>query len=391
MADGVWELFGSLMSPAGANDPYPLYAKLRAHGPLVEAQPGMLIATSYATVDEVLRDPALGVEPAPGALERSILATNPPDHTRMRRPIAAAFTPRRIGGLRSAIQAQATSLLDGLPGHSADLMAEFAYQLPVGVICELLGVPHKDRTWFRPIAQDVAAALEFNMTPETVENYASASELLLSYFASLVELKTSTPEDDLISDLAKSEALTPAELLRNLALLLIAGFETTTNLIGNGVMALLRHPDQLARLKAQPELTPAFIEEFLRYDPPVQVTSRVALQPTVVDGQRIEAGTYVVALIGSANRDEARFPGADRFDPDRPDNTPISFGAGAHFCLGAALARMEGQVAFPLLLERLDGLRLESEPVRRDRLVLRGYETLPVTWNASSSETAPRR
>jgi cytochrome P450 len=196
----------------------------------------------------------------------------------------------------------------------------------------------------------------------------------------LVRLRRGTPQNDLISDIAQNDALAEGELLSNLALLLIAGFETTTNLIGNGVMALLRHPEQLQRLKKEPELAAPFVEEFLRYDSPVQVTSRVAHQPTVLDGQPVEAGTYVIALIGSANRDETRFANASEFDPARPNNVPISFGAGAHFCLGAALARLEGQVAFPLLLHRLDGLELAGEPLRRNRLVLRGYQTLPVSW-----------
>lgn len=371
------DLFQALMSPAGAHDPYPLYAKLRALGPVVEAQPGLLIATTYATVDAVLRDPALGVEPAPGILGESVLSNNPPDHTRMRRLMTGAFTPRRVAGLREAIEAQATSLLDDFDG---DLMEEFAYRLPVGVICELLGVPHKDRSWFRPIAQDLAGALEFNMSEADLENYQSASDLLRSYFKDLVRLRRGTPQNDLISDIAQSDALAEGELLSNLALLLIAGFETTTNLIGNGVMTLLQHPEQLQRLKKEPELAASFVEEFLRYDSPVQVTSRVAHQPTVLNGQSMTEGTYVIALIGSANRDETRFENASEFDPGRANNVPISFGAGAHFCLGAALARLEGQVAFPLLLQRLDGLKLAAEPLRRNRLVLRGYQTLPVSW-----------
>lgn len=171
------------------------------------------------------------------------------------------------------------------------------------------------------------------------------------------------------------------ELLSNLALLLIAGFETTTNLIGNGVMALLERPEQLARLRTQPERVADFIEEILRYDSPVQLTSRVALSPTILNGQRIAPGWGIIGLIGSANRDEARFAGAAEFDPDRPGNTPISFGAGAHYCLGAALARMEARIALPLLLQRLPGLVLAGEPVRRSRLVLRGYETMPIGWD----------
>jgi cytochrome P450 len=227
---------------------------------------------------------------------------------------------------------------------------------------------------------DVTAALELTLDDDQHRDYLSASELLDDYFADLLRTKKGTPGDDLISDVAGSDSLSQGELVRNLALLLIAGFETTTNLIGNGMMILFKRPDRLRRLESEPELAASYVEEFLRFDAPVQLTSRVARAPTVVKGYRVEPGSLVVALIGSANRDETKFARAADFDPAREGNTSLSFGAGAHFCLGNALARMEAQIAFPILLRELAGLELAGEPVRRQRLVLRGYESLPVSW-----------
>ncbi|WP_246001899.1 cytochrome P450 [Allorhizocola rhizosphaerae] len=370
------DLFNALYSDDGRRDPYPVYAALRRIGPVVEVMDGFLIATSYAAVDEVLRDANFGVERAPLIADQtSLLTMNPPDHTRVRRLMSGAFTPRRVHGLRDAIADQATALIDAMRGDGggrADLMADFAYRLPVNVICELLGVPEKDRTWFRSVAADSTVVLEGTATLEELDAARSAGELLRAYFKHLVKAR----RPGLIADLAEADGLTEGELLGNLSLLLIAGFETTSNLIGNGVMTLLEHP--FSKSIDDPV---AYVEEFLRYDSPVQLTSRIALAPTVLSGRSVQAGTYVLALIGSANRDEARFDNADRFDPARPNNVPISFGAGAHFCLGAALARLEAQIAFPLLLQGLPGLRLDGTPVRRERLVLRGYESLPIAWN----------
>jgi cytochrome P450 len=342
---------------------------------VVKVMDGFVIATSYAAVDEVLRDGNFGVERVPLIADQpSLLTMNPPDHTRVRRLMAGAFTARRVHGLREAVERQAVALIEAMraKGNQADLMADFAYRLPVNVICELLGIPEKDRTWFRSVAADGTVTLEGSATPEELESARSAGALLREYFKHLV--KQHRP--GLISELAGGD-LAEGELLGNLSLLLIAGFETTTNLIGNGIMTLLEHPHHPVSMD---DPVP-FVEEFLRYDSPVQLTSRIAVAPTVLNGQPIAAGTAVLVLIGSANRDEARFADADRFDPARPDNVPISFGAGAHFCLGAALARLEGQIAFPLLLRHLPGLRLDGTPVRRSRLVLRGYESLPIAWN----------
>ena len=375
------ELFTALVSPEGREDPYPLYAGLREHGPLLPLADDYLIATGYDTVDAVLRDPAFGVEEG-GLFEgSSLLASNPPDHTRMRRLMSGVFTARRVAGVRDAVVATANGLIDAMraQGDSADIMADFAYRLPVTIVCEILGVPEQDREWFRPVARDFTAVLEGNLTPEEMSYASSAGLLIRRYFTTLVEERRAEPREDLVSALAaEREELSHPELLSNLALLLVAGFETTTNLIGNGLRVLFDNPPLAAELPLRPN---EFVEEFLRFDAPVQLTSRKALQDTTVCGHPVPRGMYVMVAIGSANRDPKRFPDPDSFDPARPNNVPISFGAGAHFCLGAALARLETQVAFPLLLQRLPGLRPAGEPVRRPRLVLRGYESMPVCWN----------
>ncbi len=377
------DLITVLISDEGREDPYPVYAELREHGSVVTVQPGYLVATTFDAVNGLLRDPKVQVQdPAMMLLSSSILNTNPPEHTRLRKLMSGAFTTRRVADLAGAVQAQAEALIDDMvaKGSPADLMADFAYRLPVGVICELLGIPEKDRTWFRPVASDLSVALDGALSAQEAAAAQSAGDLFSAYFADLVRARRRTPAKGLISELVHAGGLGDAELLPNLALLLIAGFETTTNLIGNGLKMLLDRPEQLARLNASPDLVPVFVEEFLRFDPPVQVTSRVAAESTIVDGHRVPAGSYVMALIGSANRDPARFAHADHFHPERPGNTSVSFGAGAHFCLGAALARLEATIAFPLLLRRLPELRLDAEPVRRNRLVLRGYESLPIAW-----------
>ena len=375
------DLINALLSDEGRDDPYPLYAELRKHGSLITVQPDYLVATSYQAVDAVLRDARLGVQDASLLLlERSMLNTNPPDHTRMRRLVSGAFTPKRISELEYAITTQAQRLAAQMleKGGIRDLMEEFAYRLPVAVICELLGIPERDREWFRPVASDFAVVLEGTMTELEMSAALSAAELLQAYFTDLVRTRRGT--QTMIGEMADSDALTHAELLGNLALLLLAGFETTTNLIGNGLIALLQRPADLARLRDDPGLAPSYVEEFLRYDSPVQATSRIAMADTVVNGEPIAPGAFVMALIGSANRDPVRFSEADEFRPERPGNGSISFGAGAHFCLGAALARLEARIAFPLLLSTFPGLELGGEPIRKQRLVLRGYQSLPIAW-----------
>ncbi|GAB3060302.1 cytochrome P450 [Micromonospora schwarzwaldensis] len=393
-----------LMSPAGRVDPYPTYERLRAHGPVVRAGPVFFVVTGYAEADEILRDARFGVmddglrdqfmpgwreSPAALSISRSMLRTNPPDHSRMRRLAAGAFTPRRIAAMRGVVETQADALVDamlaaGRGGAPVDFMAAFAYPLPVGVICALLGVPAADRPLFRRWATDLTGVLEPEITPDELAVADRGAAELRAYFTDLVEARRRVPADDLTTALVQAhdaggERLSGDELLANLIVLLVAGFETTTNLLGNGLVALLGHPDAAAALRAHPEFAPGYVDELLRYDSPVQLTSRMSTAPSRHGGVDLPSESWVIVMLGAANRDPRRFPEPARFDPWRPQVHPLSFGAGPHYCLGAALARLEAQVAFPLLLRRLPELALAGRPERRVRLTLRGYATLPVT------------
>ncbi|MEH0843711.1 cytochrome P450 [Micromonospora sp. CPCC 205711] len=404
------EALALLMSPAGRVDPYPTYERLRAHGPVVQAGPVFFVVTGYAEADEILRDPRFGVmddalrdqflpgwrdSPAVASISRSMLRTNPPDHSRMRRLAAGAFSPRRIAGMRDVVRAQAEELVDGMlararSGEPVDFMAEFAYPLPVGVICALLGVPAADRPLFRRWAADLTGVLEPEITQAELAVADRGATELRDYFAALVADRRRAPADDLTTALvqvhdADGDRLSGDELLANLVVLLVAGFETTTNLLGNGLVVLLDHPRAAATLAEHPEFAPGYVDELLRLDSPVQLTTRVSGAPVSCGGVDVPAGSWALLLLGAGNRDPRRYPEPERFDPWRPQVHPLSFGAGPHYCLGAGLARLEAQVAFPLLLRRLPGLALAGRPRRRTRLTLRGYESLPVTINTRSA------
>lgn len=396
------EALALLMTPGGRVDPYPTYEVIRSHGPIVEAGELFHVVTGYSAVDEVLRDPRVGIldegmrdqywpewrdNRAVSSIATSMLRTNPPDHTRMRRLVAGAFTARRVAAMRDVVTGQARVLVDRLTelgsGGPVDFMTEFAYPLPVGVICALLGVPASDHPWFRQRAAALTAVLEPEIGLADLEAANGGAVELEEYFTELIARRRGDPGDDLVTALvgvheADGGRLSGDELLANLILLLVAGFETTTNLLGNGLVALLRHADHAERLRGSAGLAPAYVEEMLRYDSPVQLTTRVTGAPMEVGGLAVPAGGWLLLLLGAANRDPDRFVDPERFDPTRPHNQPISFGAGPHYCLGAALARLEAQVAFPMLLHALPGLALAGEPEHRVRLTLRGYATLPV-------------
>ncbi|HEY9335300.1 MAG TPA: cytochrome P450 [Kribbella sp.] len=373
------EILQELLSPAGRADPFPLYAAVHRLGPVLPVTDDVFLVAGYAATDEVLRNPAFEIpsepsdQPALQLMQRSILRANPPDHGRMRSLIAQVFTPRRVATLRPAIEAAVDVLLDDLLDDlqaEVDFMDRFAFQLPVTVICELLGVPPEDRHRFRPLASDLTAALE--LTDASDASADAAARELGEYFAGRIR---DPGADGLVSALVAARdagdgRLSDEELLANLILLLVAGFETTTDLLGNGLAILLR----------EPSLVPdeAFVEEVLRYDSPVQVTTRTARIDAEISGTAIPAGAGLVLLLGAANRDPQRFPQPDRFDPSRTGNKPLSFGAGAHICLGNSLARLEATIAFGRLRERFAGITPAGEPARRDRLVLRGYQSLPV-------------
>jgi cytochrome P450 len=396
------EIFTALSTPAGRTDPYPLYAALHEKGEAVEIGPADVMVVGYDAINSVLRDPGFRVSDGsnfdqdfPSWRENPvfiqgadwILNLNGPRHARIRGLLARLFTARRIAGLEPAIAKMADELLDaiadrGADGSAVEFMHDFAYLLPVTVICELIGIPEADREGFRPVARDLADVFELNDMSALAAINAAAVELL-AYFTALAGRRRADPRDDLLSDLlAVSDAddgrLTQAELLHNLTLLLVAGFETTTNLLGNGLQVILQDPPAGDAVRDGSVPPSAFVEEVLRFDSPVQLTSRVGYD-TKVGGVPVSARTGVVTLLGAGNRDPRRFANPARFDPMRPDGGPLSFGGGAHFCIGAALARLEGAVAFPRLLSRFPKISAAGEPTRRDTLVLRGFDALPVT------------
>ncbi|GIJ79314.1 Cytochrome P450 [Micromonospora phaseoli] len=407
----VAETFASLMSPEGRVDPYPTYERLRAYGPVVQVGPGTYAVTGHAEAAELLRDPHVRVlegdvrdavmpdwrnSPALSSIARSMLRTNAPDHGRMRRLAAGAFTPRRIADLREVVAAEADLLIDAMAaasrdGTPVDFMAEFAYPLPLRVICELLGVPAVDRPLFRRWAADLTGVLEPEITEAELAVADAGATELRGYFTELVAARRREPGDDLITALVQAhdagERLSGEELLSNLVILLVAGFETTTNLLGNGLTVLLAHPQAADALRRYPEHAPAYVDELLRYDSPVQLTTRASGAALVVGGIQLPAGSWIVLLLGAANRDPRRYPHPERFDPWRAQLNPLAFGAGPHYCLGAGLARLEAQIAFVTLLRRLPELAAAGMPRRRDRLTLRGYDNLPVALGALAPAT----
>jgi cytochrome P450 len=397
---GPLDLVQALLSAAGRADPYPLYAAARSLGPVLTVTDGLYLVSGYAAVNQVLRNPDAGFpEPSEHAwsgagdalrsIGRSILRANPPAHGRMRSLIAQVFTPRRVAGLRPAIERAVDQLLDDLAGAGAhgpvDFMDAFAYQLPVTVIGALLGVPAGDTQRFRPLAADLTAALELEAVGDLPAAADAAARELAGYFSELIAQRRAQPRDDLIGALVAARdagdgRLSDQELLGNVVTLLVAGFETTTDLLGNGVRILFQRPELAEALRAQRLPVAGFIEEVLRYESPVQLTTRVARAALTVSDVPVPQGSQLILLIGAANRDPARYPDPDSFDPARADIRPLSFGAGAHVCIGNGLARLEAEVAFPRLLARFPGLAAAPgrEAVRRDRLVLRGFQSLPV-------------
>jgi cytochrome P450 len=394
------ELFGRIFSPAGKADPYPIYAAMHEYGEVIPMIGGMA-AVSFAAANEVLRDPAYQVQDAarlaqvwpdwgehPSLLSHSLLTSNDPAHARMRALMAGTFTPRRIGQLTGAVEQVADTLIEGMAaagagGEPVDFMAKFAYPLPVTVICELLGVPEADRMEFRPVARRLARGIDFGEDPDLVRDADEAALWLRDYFAGLAAARRADPQDDLISALVQAAdqkgSLSEEELLVNLTLLLFAGFETTTNLLGNGLRILMAMPDEQARLRSGQVSPDAFVTEVLRYDSPVQAgTDRWRSEAGQLCGVEVPPGAEVIALIGAANRDPRRFAEPGTFNPARPDAGALSFGAGPHYCLGAALARMEGIIAFPRLLAAFSQISQAAEPVRRSGVALRGFDKMPV-------------
>jgi cytochrome P450 len=385
-----------MTDPGFIANPYPTFRRLRELAPVHRSALGFWVLTRYDDIVAVLRDPRLGkaaiqtlVEKRTGAAaaDLSMLTRDPPDHTRLRELVAKAFTPRVAETLRPRIERMVNDLIDRVEGAGRmDLMEDFAYLLPITVICELLGVPVKDRETFRQWSLDVARGLDAILhVPEVAARSAAARQALADYFRDLIAERRKVPRDDLLSVLIAAEEagdkLSESELFATCTLLLVAGHETTVNLIGNGTLALLRHPAEFARLRENPALGAAAVEELLRYDSPVQRTARMGDRDVALGGQTIPAGDVVMLFTGAGNRDPARFPDPDRLDIARPDNRHLAFSQGIHFCLGAPLARVEGQIAFAVLARRLPRLALATDQLRyRPSVTLRGLETLPVIF-----------
>jgi len=412
-------LVALLTTAEGRQDPYPSYERLRREAPVFQSAFGPIVLTRYEDCQQLLRNPAFGkpageeevrqarqARLARSGLEeadverlveffstrQSMLTLNPPDHTRLRRLVSRAFTPRRVEELRPEIERLADALLDEMErtGSDAtkaiDVMSALAFRLPVAVIGELVGVPEQDRMRFQSLVRASTAVLEPASDLPALERAIEARLEMEDYFEHLVARRRVEPADDLLSDLIAardgSDALSEEELISTAILLFAAGFETTTNLIGNGLFALLSHREQWERLcswHADDQRVKLAVEELLRYDSPVQIDGRVALEDTDAMGISVEAGQGVITLLGAANRDPGRFREPDELVLARDEGPPLSFASGIHSCLGAPLARAEAQVVFASLARRFPRMALATNDVRfRDSITLRGLESLPV-------------
>jgi cytochrome P450 len=394
------------LSPEFIRNPYPHYERLRTTDPMHLTPLGMYVASRHAEASLVLRDKRFGKEYAERSIRRygpkimeepvfrnfalTMLQQDPPDHTRLRGLVVKAFTARRVEDMRPRIQQVVDETLDRIiPQGKMDLIEDFAYRLPVTVICDMLGIPAEHREMFHSGSRNSGRILEpVPMTPEEIKQSNAGQAMVKMYFDQLFDLRRKNPGDDLTTQLLQAEEdgnkLSNEELYANIILLFGAGHETTVNLIGNGLLALHRNPDQLALLKARPELITNAVEEFLRYDSSVQMSGRVALEDIEdLGGKRIPKGESVLCLLGSANHDPAVYPDhPERLDITRPNVKPLSFGGGIHFCLGAQLARIEAEIAISTLLRRLPDLRLDDaeNPEWRLTFVLRGLKRLPASW-----------
>jgi cytochrome P450 len=376
--------FMDAMSPAFREDPYPFYDRYRSEG-LLQVADTIWFALAHDDVSALLRQPKL-------SSHESRLSQDPAGHARLRGLVAGAFTPRRIETLRTTAQAIASELIDGLLARSdsgpVDLIEAFAHPFPMRVICSLLGVTEADRPTFTAWSASVARVVEPSIlrSPEVEAEIERDERALAAYFGDLIERRRCDPGDDLLSAVVAAESagdrIKPREVVDIAMLLLVAGHETTMNLIGNGMLALLSAPDQLARLRRSPELVPAAVDELLRYDSPLQATRRVATENLELCGRPVNAGSELMLILGAANRDPAVFAEPHRLDVTRDARRHVAFGGGVHHCLGIALARLEGVIAFNALLQRCPEMRLADEPERRQTYTLRGLQTLPVSISA---------
>jgi cytochrome P450 len=389
-----------LTDAAVVADPYPSFAAARAVAPVQWHEDlGLWLAFTHTESNAVLRDRRLGRiwrDKAPAERFESfnlihrnaILEMEPPDHTRLRRLISTAFARGHVERLRPWVEALAGSLVDGLVERSGgtrpvDVLSGMAEELPVAVIAELLGVPEADRPLLRPWSNAIVKMYEYGRTTRIEDAAERAAAEFVGYLRTLAAERRRSPGEDLLSHLVQvrdteGDRLTEDELVTTCILLLNAGHEATVNVSGNGLLALLEHPDQLRRLRDDPALLPTAIEELMRYDSPLQLFERTATEDVEIGGITVARGQKIAALLGSANRDPAAFAEPDTLDVARTENPHISFGAGVHFCIGAPLARVELQASFGALLARTSRLELGAQPVRRPEFVIRGLRELPV-------------
>lgn len=396
------QLFAFVASPSVRADPWAMYRRLHLRSAVLPTRYGVWVVASHAGVSRVLREPTTSVDESLaagiGAIDRSgpfstlmrrtLLFSDPPDHARLRRLVAAVFTPRTLEALRPRTEVLVDAMLQRLrPAGAADLLAELALPLPVAVICELLGVPEPERPRFLTWARQLAPRLDVDLFRDPNKERAGdqAASQLAAFLGELIADPTRRSPDGLISALTAVEdvgdRLDRQELVAMCALLLVAGFETTMNLIANGLLALLKHPEQLAQLRDGNIDSGVAVDELLRFDGPVQLTQRVVLEGITIDGHDIPRHALVGLLLGAANRDPAVFTHPDRLDLTRTPNPHLAFSSGIHHCLGAGLARLEASIAIPAVLRALPGLRLAARPRWRDTFVLRGLTALPVTWH----------
>jgi hypothetical protein len=394
-----------LTDPAVVADPYPAFARARAQAPVQWHEGlGLWLAFTHAESNAVLRDRRLGRiwrdrEPAERFASFNLIHRNallemePPDHTRLRRLVSAAFARGHVERLRPWVQQVAGELVDGLVERSGgtepvDVLSGMAEELPVAVIAELLGVPRVDRPLLRPWSNAIVKMYEYGRTTALEDAAERAADQFVTYLRGLAATRRRAPGEDLLSHLVTvrddsvvevgAPVLTEDELVTTCILLLNAGHEATVNVSGNGLLALLEHPDQLQRLRADPGLLPTAVEELMRFDSPLQLFERTATADVEVGGVTVREGEKIAALLGAANRDPAVFADPDRLDVGRTDNPHVTFGAGVHFCIGAPLARVELQASFGALLERTSRLELGAPARRRPEFVIRGLSELPV-------------
>ncbi len=392
-----------LLDPANRADPYPVYAKCRERGPIQLLDANLTVFSTLCDCDEVLRHPSSSSDRKNSTIAQRMLASgewpkpagppgflflDPPDHTRLRKLVSKAFAPKVVSALHPDITALVDGLLDRIGERgSFDVIADLAYPLPVAVICRLLGVPLEDEPKFSQASALLAQALDpfaslSGASPDAFKERIQAGRWLRGYLHALIERRRSHPGDDLLSGLIAVEEsgdqLTETEIVSTCNLLLIAGHETTVNLIANAMLAMLRHRKQWAALGAEPDRAPAVIEETLRYDPPVQLVGRNAAEDMVIGDTTVVKGDSMILLLAAAQRDPAEYDRPDTFDPDRGTLRHLGFGRGAHYCLGAPLARLDAGVALSAVTARFPEARLAGEPRYKTNVTLRGMSEFPV-------------